>query len=483
MPVNYDEEIRLAYLRAALNMIRAEEKNIATYREFYAGEQGIKLTDRQEEYITTNPESYANICERVVAVPSNRLNIPEDGIMPIDESSRAYADTATNWWSDISEADEAGDYDLCSMQSDLYDAGLRDGSVGMVVGWDSDLQRPTFDTNLIYDGESGLVRFHYDSNNRLMFASRRWVAWNPLEPGVTGEGRLNIYAPGYIARHRAAPHTAYGWQLIDGSELDVPNPMPWTDTGTFEGKPLGVAVIPFTNPPGSELRDVLAIQEMLNHNLGTYDIVIDLHSFPAIWFQGARFPVDSATGLAEIPSYGPGQAYNLPKDATMNRLEAADLKNLFEGGILSWADIISLIKGWPPYLLNRTSQPPSGYALSIMEAPLVKQVLRKQKSHTGSWRSTFNLARKLHRLHTGEELPGQITFSWDPAGTPDPLRDMEVLEKKFETGDVPRAQRLRELGYSQDEIDKMLSEEAQAPERQLTQLALTRERSLMEIEE
>lgn len=466
MPVNYDNEIRLSYLRAALNLIESEEAKIATYREFYAGEQAIELTDRQEEYITTNPESYANICERVVAVPSNRLFIPEDGILPIDDSSRAYADKATNWWSDISEADEAGDYDLCAAQGDLYDAGLRDGRVGMVVGWASDSQRPAFDANLIYDGESGLVRFHYDSNNRLMFASRRWIAWNPLEPGKTGEGRLNIYTPGYIARHKAASHTAYGWQLLDDSELDgLQNPMPWTDTGTFDGEPLGIAIIPFTNPNGSELRDVLAIQEMMNHNLGTFDIVIDHHAWPITWFQNARFPVDSTTGLANIPSYNPGQAYNLPKDASMHRLEAADLKQLFSGGILSWADIISLIKGWPPYLLNRTSQPPSGYALSIMESPLIKQVLRKQKSHTGSWRLVFNLARKLHKLHTGEELPGQITFNWDPAGTPDPVRDMESLETKFTIGKIPTQQRWLELGYSQSTIDAMLAmEQGSVPE-------------------
>jgi hypothetical protein len=403
MAVDFGLELRLSYLRAAQNAIEDEEALLQIYRDFYDGDQAIKLTDRQEEYLRETFDSFGNICKRVVAVPGDRLSIPEDGIEPIDNDSAAYAEQAVLWWSDVTDSDEGNDVDAYSLQGDIYRAALRDGAVAVIVGWDDDIMRPTFTPNLLYDGGTGLIRFHYDSDNTLLFASKRWTTWDPLNPGETGKRRLTVYQPGLIDRYESDQGVPGGWRVLEPEEIDpvnpVPNPQPWTDNGTFSGMPLGIPVIPFENPTGSELQDVINIQELLNHNLGTFDISIDFHGFPLLWFSGFDFPINSGTGNATIPDMGPGQALSsMAENARAGRIEPGDLKSMFEAGAMSWVQVLALVKGWPMWMFDRSQQAPSGVALQMMERSLVSQVRQKQISMSGAWRKAFNMARKLHKL-------------------------------------------------------------------------------------
>ncbi len=467
MPVDFGLELRLSYLRAAQNAIENEEAKIILYRDFYDGDHSIKLTDRQKEYLRETFDSFGNICKRVVAIPGDRLSIAEDGIEPVNNESTAYAEQATLWWSDVTDTDEGNDLDAYAQQGDIYQAALRDGAVAIIVGWDDEIARPTFTPNLLYDGGTGLIRFHYDSDNKLLFASKRWTTWDPLNPGETGKRRLTVYRPGLIDRYESDNRVPGGWRVLMPEEIDpdnpVPNPQPWTDDGTFSGKPLGIPVIPFDNPVGSELQDVISIQELLNHNLGTFDISVDFHGYPLLWFSGFDFPIDSGTGKTIIPDMGPGQALNsMIENGRAGRIEPADLKSMFESGIMSWVQVLALVKGWPMWMFDRGQEAPSGVALQMMERSLVNQVKQKQISFSGSWRKAFNMARKLHKLKMGKELGGQIIFNWRSAETQDELLIMETKEKKFSAGQVPIIQRWRELGYDPTEIEQMLLDAEQA---------------------
>ena len=460
MPVDLSIELRLAYLRAAQAATQDEDDALQVYRAFFEGEQGVLLTDRQKEYLVQAVDSLGNICKRTVSIPKDRLELKPDGIASADSTGQAYADAVTEWWTAAN--DDTGEADINTLQKDVYEASLRDSSVAVIVGWDDSQARPTFTPNLIYDGETGLIRFHYDSNNRLMFASKRWTIWNPLVAAETGKRRLTVYRPGQIERFEADAKAAGGWRFLVPAELKdadnpagLPNPQPWTDTGTFAGQPLGIPVIPFENPGGSELADVVNIQELLNHGLSTFDVATDFHAFPLLWFVNANFPVDAATGKTIMPDFGPGQAVNMGIDGAAGRIEPADLIKMFQAGILSWVQILALVKGWPFFLFDRSQQPPSGVALQIMEGSLVNQVKDKQVAFTGSWRRAFNMARKLHRLKTRKELPGDLVLNWQPAETANDMARFEALEKKFTAGEVPIEQRWRELGYTDEQITEM----------------------------
>lgn len=444
MPLDLNTTLRLAYLQAAQAAQQEVEDKIIKYRDFYEGEQGVELTDRQELYITTEPESLANFCKRTVAIPKDRLELIPDGITPANEGSQAYADLVTLWWRENQ---------LDSKQKDVYEASLRDGNCGIIVGWDEQKAIPTFTPNLVYDGQTGLVRFHYDQDDKLLFASKRWIIWNPLDTGQTGKRRLTVYRPGQIERYEASASLATGWRFLNPMELDnLPNPQPWE----MNGLPLGIPVVPFENPGGSELADVLTIQELVNHNLGVMDRVIDYHGFPILWFTNLDLPVNSSTGRKELPDFSPGTALSMSEGGQGGRIEAADLARLFQSGVMSWLQILAFIKGWPVYLLDRTAQPPSGLALQIMEGSLVKQIEDKQAVFGSAWKQAFDMGRKLHEIWTGQKIEGNVNLAWRDPKINDELSRIEMLTKKFEAGSIPIQQRWVELGYTQSQIDQMI---------------------------
>jgi len=452
LPINYDDELRISYLRAAVAAQSEEEDAIAAYRDFYEGEQGVELSDRQKEYLTgrgdgLDTESFGNICKRVVAVPGDRLMLKSNGIAPADPDADSYAGTVTDWWNTLQ---------LESKQKDVYEAALKDGSVAVIVGWDG--EKPTYTPNLIYDGATGLVRFHYDNDGNLLYASKRWQLWDPATLGVTGKTRLTLYLDDRIERFEYDNRQASGWRVLSAQEVAestkgqiTQNPQPWLDRA---GEPLGIPVIPFENPGGSELADVVVLQKLLNHSLGSFDESVDQHAWPILWGAGIDLPINS-DGDAYVPGYGPGQMFRLASEGKMGRIEPADLQKLFQSGVLSWLHILAVIKGWPLFVLDRASQPPSGIALRIMEASLVAQIENKQAKFGGAWDKCFDMGRKLHKLYRGEELEGELSFTWEPPETADEKAEMETRQIKWDAGRIPTEQRWRELGYTEEQIEDM----------------------------
>ncbi len=448
MPVDYSLELRLAYLRAAAASVLEDEGKLRTCRAFYEGEQGVVLTERQKEYLKQEQDTFANLCKRVVSIPKERLALTGKGIAATTGADSQFADAATGWWR--ANGLEAG-------QKDLYECSLRDGTGGLIVGWDQVEGRPTFTANLIYDGETGLLRLHYDSDGTLLFASKRWTVWNPLKPGETGQRRLTIYRPDALERYEADPKAAGGWRWLIPAELGgLPNPQPWVDA---TGAPLGVPVIPFDNPGGSELAEVIRLQEEINHALGTFDIATDFHGWPLLWLQNVSLDKD-ASGNQIVPEFGPGSAIILDKDGSAGRIEPANLVTLFQAGTLSWVQVLALVKGWPLFLFDRSQQPPSGVALRIMEGSLISQIEDKQAVFGVAWLKSFEMGRKLHHLYTGEELRGEINLTWKPAQTQDEKTEAESQATKWDAAQIPILQRWREAGYTQAEIDQMLVDKA-----------------------
>jgi hypothetical protein len=455
MPINYTTELRLAYLRAAIAGQGETESLIAAYRAFYEGEQGVELSTRQKEYLTgrgddVDVESFANVCKRVVNLPKDRLALTAQGIAPADESASAYAGAVTDWWN-------AGQ--LEAGQGEVYTAALRDGQAALIVGWNG--EAPTFTANLVYDGETGLVRFHYDTDGNLIAASKRWNKWDPANLRETGKTRLNLYLDDRIERFEADANTAGGWRLLRPDEVTLEsggqitaNPQPWL---TRDNQPLGIPVVPFENPPGSELADVLSIQKLLNHGLGTFDIAIDHHAWPILWASGVDLPVNSE-GEQYVPEYGPAQMITVAQGGQVGRLDPADLVRLFQSGVLSWLHVLAVVKGWPLFVLDRSATPPSGVALKIMESSLTAQIADKQRAFGGAWERAFDVGRKLHRLYLGDELPGEIDLTWQSFEVVDEQAHSEAQAKRWEAARVPVMMRWREAGYTEKQMEQMVAD-------------------------
>lgn len=457
MPVDIGTEMRLAFLRAAVAAQTDEEVEISRARAVYGGAQGIELTDRQKEYLGSmadelKDKAFANMCKRCVQIPLERLAVTD--ITGPDGATSGAAEKFKQWW----KSQRMG-----VAQNTLYECVLRDKCAAIIVGWDDMNRVPTFTVNELWDGEDGTLRLHYDtSTGDLLYASKRWVVVDPLVENATGKLRLTIYLPGAIYRYEEARPGAQDWRLLTPDEIGgLPNPQPWTVDGEMDGEPLGLPVIPFWNAGNvSEIDDVLMIQKAINKSLTDHLSNTDLHGFPLLTGSGVSFPIDPATGQEVVPAFGPGRLlYSSDPNGRFARIEPADLMKTFEAGVMAWIRVLSAVKGYPMFMFDKTLTPPSGVALSIMEGPLVSQIEMRQGVFADAWRDVFEMARRVAKAY-GVNVPGgEVDFEWKPAHTVDKTAGANYDKLRWESAEVPRRQRLREAGYSDEEIEAMLAEE------------------------
>jgi hypothetical protein len=458
---NYvDAVLQRAYLQAVMRSIGDEEKEIRRNREFYEGEQGVQLTERQKEYLgdfanDIDSQALCNICRRAVEIPLERLAVTD--ITPGTDGVTDFAELTKLWW----QLNQLG-----SWQYDLYEASLRDWASCLIVGWAGTY--PTFTMNTVYDGEDGQIRLHYsDDDGTLMFASKRWKAWDPVTLKFTGRTRLTIYAPDRIMRYEDSTQSPDGWRLLTPEETGAPNPQPWVD---IDGAPLGIPVIVFENPGGSELDDVLMPQKAMNKSLTSLLSTQDVHGFPLLGLVGYSNALPDSDGKQPKLRVAPGEAIKVPAGGNILRVPGVDLAPMFETGVMGWMQLVTIIKGWPLYLWAR-GEPPSGESLKVMESSLVSQVKRKHHSFGDAWAQGFEMGRKLHQLYQGQLVEGEASTVWADPETHQDLTRWQALQTKWDAALVPTPQRWREAGYTEEQIQQM-NAEAQAEQDQATQRAV-----------
>lgn len=444
-------ELQRAYLRWALDAQTDDERAIKLRRDFFDGLKGVTLTPLQKKYLGPLADhvnrSLCNIVRRAVQIPLERLEIEQ--IDAKGASGATYA-TKANEWLDANEQVSPDKREQFS-QYDVHEAALRDSITCVIVGWDG--ERPALTRNELYDGEDGQVRFHFSPDTgALLFATKRWVTFDPLKPGASGKTRLTQYEAHQITRFEADNHTPGGWRVMSVNEIGDPNitenPQPWLDEA---GEPLGIAAIPFWNPGGSEVDDVLAMQRFTDQSL------VDLMTANSV----AGFPLTTLEGFTgEELEVGPGAGIKHPMGTHITRIPGADLAPMFNVVTMGMIQIASIIKGWPVYLWTR-GEVPSGEALKVLEASLISQVQRKQEYLEASWLSCFELGRKLHKKFMREELVGELKIAWrNPETRNDKLKweEQNAFWGMVSNGtkSVPLEIVLQRAGVPQKEIDAII---------------------------
>lgn len=464
--LNVSDMLRRAYLDAAYQAVIKDEKQVQLVRAFYGGTQGISLTARQKEYLgdianDLDDQALCNICQRAVEIPLERLAV--EGINAVGTGN--FAELAQAWW-DVNQ--------LSAWQYYIYEAALRDATTCIIVGWNG--TAPTYTLNEIYDGVNGAVRLHYsEDDGTLLFASKRYGAYDSEKLILTGKTRLTMYFPDRIERYEDSAGELNGWRTLTEREVGGLNPQPWVDG---RGDPLGLPVIVFDNPGGSELANVLMPQKAMNKSLADMLSAQDLHGFPLMVLQGYK-QITGADGKAAPIKMTPGEAITTPAEGSVARVPGADLAPMFNTGVMGWLQLASIIKGWPMYLWAR-GDPPSGEALKVMESSLVSQVRRKQEGFEDSWREALMLGARLQMLFTGTQVTGDIEIKWKDPETRNSMLAMQELKMKFEIGQIPTTQRWKELGYDETTIQDMQSQlmgEAMNAARQSVLSALMAQRT------
>lgn len=436
---------------------RTRQKNVVLVREYYDGDQHVPLTKRMKETLgfVKGGRFAINYCATVVNAVWERLIVAA-----LASKDDAFSEAAWTWWQ-ANRMDEK--------QDGVHRGAVRDGEYFVIVDLDEE-QQPRFTPHLRYadplNGGSGFgCKAHYPSDLPSLpmeYASKRWTETVAEDGKRQTRQRLTLYYPDRIEKYRQAARSGEsGWVEHKEDEADKGIwPLPWKDA---QGKPLGIPVIHWRNPDEkSEIWDAIPPQDGINKTAIDILAAADAAGFPIRVAQGFSATTDGKPPDSDGDNYlklTPGCIIEIPKDASLEMIEAADLTPLV-AALDSWITKLAQITGTPANRFQITRQIAAEGTLKQQEAVLLSKARVRQVRFGNSWEDMLYMARRLaNTVGAGLDEDALLEVEWTPAATRDEKEHIETLGMKRDKLSVPLEMLWAEAGYSQEDIDAMLATE------------------------
>jgi len=435
------------------------QRNVALARDYYDGDQKVKLTPRQRQYLghAESGRFVDNACREVVDAIVDRL------VMTGWTSQDAGAAT---WLGDL----YTGMRRLAQIASKVHTAAVRDGESFLVVTIDGDGNRLS-DAKLMLvphnryvdpqaggDGQ-GLMAVYPDDDPEqpMSYAAKRWTGKITNARGQTeAKPRMTLYYPDRVEKYVRETSDESGWRPYQDPG-DGGWPIPWLDG---RGAPLGIPVGHFRNVESrSELWDITPLQDALNKILLDVLASADTAGFRLLFARGfmpttdGREPATDNSNLLEI---SPGVIITSRNpDAGLEAIPPGDLSQL----LATYDRIIqriSHVSRTPGELLTRQVQ--SADSQAERKEPLLAKVRARQVTFGDSWEQVLQVGLRLAATFGGADvdLAADVEVLWEPAEVRDEKAELEALKLKSELG-VPTEQLWREMGYTEEEIARMMA--------------------------
>ena len=440
---------------------KEEQARIRALRAYYDGEHPVMLTDRQAEFLgpmlTEGEFEFAhNAIKSVIDTLRERLSVSGftvngAGLGGDEDNANApetvLANTMWGWWED-------NRYD--AQQIRLHRRTLRDGKSYVMVSWDNDNQRPKFTLHSADDGTTGIT-CHRDPENpeNILFFCKYWYTYNPLKPGETGDQRKTVYLPHEIRKYQMGKD---GFWQRSPDPGDVAWPIPWVDS---DGEPLGHTIFEFENPGGSEIAQIIGLQNALNKSWLDLLAAADAAGFPIIAIEydnkdGGFGTVTDDNDIDDDDEFviAPGRALEVD-GARVHRLEGANLEQLIKTIQLT-VETIAGITRTPAHYFRPVggSDVPSGEALKQLESGLVARAEERQLIFGQSWADVMTMAYKVARTFGSsvtEVAKLKVETTWDEAATREELQAAQEAQILLSL-EVPVEEIWARLGFSPEKI-------------------------------
>lgn len=457
------------HLQSIVFRQKETQERIKALRDYYDGEHPVLLSDRQEEYIgkalTDGEFAFAhNTVKSIVDTLRERLSVSgftvndaglggnKDG-----ENTPASQVAALMWaWWEENRLD--------AQQIRLHRRALRDGASYVMVDYDQENQRPRFTLLSADDGTHGVV-CHRDPENPdiVLMMNNYWYTVNLLEPGKTGIERKTTYLPGQVRKYILGKEGK--WARMDGLEAplepgDTTWPLPWVDGN---GKPLGITIKQFENPGGSEVAQIIGLQNILNKTWLDLMAAADAAGFPIMVIENELLngmPNDANIGDDDDIEgddefvIAPGRMLSVD-GARVHRIEGSDLSQLINTVHLI-VETIAGISRTPSYYLRPVggSDVPSGEALKQLESGLVTRAIERQLIFGQAWADVMEMAYKVAQTF-GAAIPDvpklKVQTVWASAETRHEQTDAATGEA-WQRLKVPDETIWQMLGFSPEQI-------------------------------
>jgi hypothetical protein len=371
----------------------------------------------------TGYRSRLNFCRPVVDAVQNRLEIAavqgtsDTGSKVIDET----------WEFNELGLDSNEIHRWALVYGDCYAMVWPDEEGNIEISYNTPLT-----TTIVYDPEHP---------RRKLYALKMWES----EDGT----HLNIYGPDtidkYFTQSKEVTEGAQ-WSLQDSIEN------PFGEVPVFHFRTMR----PFGRP---EHKDAFDAQNYINKQFIQSMITAD--------YQGApqRYALSKIESSSEIEDFeegdtdrenigalknGPGEVWYMKGVDKVGEFKPAD-PEVFWKPIKDTVRSMASLTNTPLHYFEKTGNVPSGEALRVAEAPLIKKVADRKQSFGQSWRDLFKFVLKANGL---EE---DVQVKWVEVESLDELERLDAALKKRNEG-LSLQQVMREQGYDEEVFARVIAE-------------------------
>lgn len=409
----------------ALSNRAADYKEAENYYEGHVPEQFASARLRHAMRVTGHYGQH-NYCRVVVDAVLNRLSVAN-----IVGSTEVATKKITEIWDSNDLHLEANEIHRGALTfGDFYAIVWPDENGDWLVSANSPRS-----TALVYDPENP---------KKKLFAVK---VWKQDENTI----RLNVYLPDRIDKY-----SAKGTEYTAGTQ--------WSGIGS-EDNPFGeIPVFHFRTKRQygkPEHLEAYGPQNDINKLLATHFFNIDYQGAPqryALALSGDTDVVDFGDDETERENLGalssePGSLWYLKGIDSVGQFDPVD-PDVFWKPISSLKQSLAALTDTPFHYLERSQNISSGQAFRVAEAGLQKKVSDRQTSFGVAWRELFDFILKV------EGIRARLEVKWEDVESFDALDEWDVMLKKINAG-LSHRQALREAGYEESDIERIMAERAQ----------------------
>lgn len=334
---------------------------------------------------------------------------------------------------------------LARTQNDLHLSANLYGDAFLVV-WPAKDGKSRY---WMHDGDAMAVDYDdEDDPNKILKAGKLWL-------DSDGHARVTLYYEDAVESYRSARKVQDGNSFPEKADqydsvkkIDNPHGMPVFHFAP--GAPVG-------NYGLSVIRDVITIQDALNKTICDMLVDSEFIAFPQRWATGLQVEADEETGKVVNPPFTPGsdRMFTGGENTTFGQFPQGDLAQ-YVAVADSFAKWMGRVAGVPPHILMPDSEAPNGESLKVSEGRLVNKVTRDIAAFGDVWNDAVAFGMRIDGEAQEEET---VTSVWAPPTPHNPLLDAETQLVKKQVG-VSNRQSLRELGYTDTQIEQMMKEAA-----------------------
>lgn len=422
-------------IATALKTLAGRQGQLKKYQRYYDGDHDLAFATNKfkKAFADLFKEFSDNLCPAIVDPVSDRLRITGFG-----ESTAGKA--AWEIWKQNRMTQKAGE-----VHTDALTLGD-----GYVIVWEADDGSVEITVNT---AESTMVYYSAEIPGRIDWAAKRWM--------VGKQVRLNLYYPDRIEKYITAER---GMGSDPTARAFAPYKVPgepWPILHPYGRVP--VFHFPNNGRTGalgrSELKDVIPLQDGLNKALADMVVAMEYVALPQRWATGIEVKRDPVTNEPLSPWKPQVDAvWSAPGfEVKFGQFDPSDLTQFLQVQDSFRLEMARVSRTPIHFLMPQTGDFPSGESLKTAEAPFLAKVADRMELFGNVWQDVMLFALLIAGTTAKAD---DVVPDWrDPA--PKSKKEQAETVQILGAIGVPFTQLLKELDYTQADIEDMITEEQQ----------------------